>query len=337
MEASFEMPIQTAMAGTNPAKRSIRHPALLSGLVLILTVVLAMSSFGQGTTGSITGVVSDSSGALVVGASVAVVELTTNATRTVKTSDAGTYTVTQLLPGQYSVKVDKPGFKTSQQSDITLQIDQVAQIDVRLQVGSEDTTVVVTSTAPVIQTTDSSVGLVVDSQTIQNTPLNGRLSVMGLIAIAPGVQGAGAQDQLAVRGITPSIGTGTRNSYGGMGDRLDGVTNQEVTLERGEAEIPSLDAISEFKFISTGAPAEFNEPAQLVIVSASGGNRFHGEGFEYNRSKGTGAKEWVAGALPRPPYSATNLAAISPAPLRFRASTMARTAASSSWLLRDSI
>jgi hypothetical protein len=80
------------------------------------------------------------------------------------------------------------------------------------------------------------------------------------------------------------------------------VTNQEVTLERGEAEIPSLDAISEFKFISTGAPAEFNEPAQLVIVSASGGNRFHGEGFEYNRSKGTGAKEWVAGALPRPPY-----------------------------------
>src|SRR6202041_2504573 len=52
----------------------------------------------------------------------------------------------------------------------------------------------------------------------------------------------------------------------------------------------------------TGAPAEFNEPAQLVIVSASGGNQFHGEGFEYNRSKGTGAKEWVAGALPRPPY-----------------------------------
>jgi hypothetical protein len=161
--------------------------------------------------------VSDSSGALVAGANVTVVEVTTNAARTVKTSDAGTYTVTQLLPGQYSVKVDKPGFKRSEQNDITLQIDQVAQIDVKLQIGSQETTVVVTSTAPVIQTTDSSVGLVVDSQAIQNTPLNGRLSVMGLIAIAPGVQGAGAQDQLAVRGITPSIGTGTRNSYGGMG------------------------------------------------------------------------------------------------------------------------
>jgi hypothetical protein len=246
--------------------------------------------------------VTDSSGALVADANVTVTNVATNGAKTVKTSNAGTYTITELLPGQYTVKVDKSGFKSYVQNDITLQIDQVSKIDAQLEVGSAETTVVVTSTAPVIQTTDSSVGLVVDSQAIQNTPLNGRLSVMGLIAIAPGVQGAGAQDQLAVRGITPSIGTGTRNSYGGMGDRLDGVTNQEVTLERGEAEIPSLDAISEFKFISTGAPAEFNEPAQLVIVSASGGNQFHGEAFEYNRSKGTGAKEWVAGALPRPPY-----------------------------------
>ena len=125
---------------------------------------------------------------------------------------------------------------------------------------------------------------------------------MGLIALAPGVQGAGAQDQLAVRGVTPSIGTGTRNSYGGFGSTLDGVTNQEVTLQRGEAEVPSLDAIAQFKVISTGAPAEFNQPAQMVVVSKSGTNQLHGGILEYNRSKGTSAKAFFGGALPRPPY-----------------------------------
>jgi hypothetical protein len=110
MKATLEMPIQTTTAGTNPAQRCNWRSVFISSLVIMLTLLLIPSLFGQGTTGSITGVVSDSSGALVAGANVTVVEVTTNAARTVKTSDAGTYTVTQLLPGQYSVKVDKPGF-----------------------------------------------------------------------------------------------------------------------------------------------------------------------------------------------------------------------------------
>ena len=88
-------------------------------------------------------------------------------------------------------------------------------------------------------------GQVIDSQSIQNTPLNGRLSVMGLIALSPGVQGVGAQDQLAVRGLTYAVGTGSRNAYGGLGSTLDGVVNKEVTLQRSEPEIPSLDALAD--------------------------------------------------------------------------------------------
>lgn len=302
MKHQFKIPTRAAAGSLYLQKRAPEYTLLFFALATTLALVLAPDSFGQGITGSITGTVTDPSGAAVARASVTVSNLETSAVRTVTTSDAGTYAVTQLQPGPYNVKIQKANFNTFQQSRVVLQIDQIALVNAKLQVGSRDTTISVTSAAPVIETSDSSVGLVVDNQAIQNTPLNGRLSVMGLIAIAPGVQGAGAQDQLAVRGITPSIGTGARNSYGGMGDRLDGATNQEVTLERGEAEIPSLDAISEFKFISTGAPAEFNEPAQLIIASASGGNRLHGEAFEYNRSKGTGAKEWSAGALRRPPY-----------------------------------
>lgn len=302
MKTLLEMPKQTIKRGIPPAKRPFFCSVLFPALLFLFCSGQGATLFGQGITGSITGTVTDASGAAIAGATVTVRAIETNAIRTTTTSSVGSYTVTQLPPGQYSVKIDSAAFKSFQQNGITLEINQVAQINAQLTVGSQQETVEVTDAAPVIQTQDSSVGLVVDSQTIQNTPLNGRLSVVGLIALAPGVQGAGAQDQLAVRGVTPSIGTGTRNSYGGVGSTLDGVTNQEVTLQRGEGEVPSLDAISEFKVLTNGAAAEFNQPAQIIVVSKSGTNQLHGEVLEFNRSKGTGAKEFFGGALPRPTY-----------------------------------
>ncbi|HEX4758526.1 MAG TPA: carboxypeptidase-like regulatory domain-containing protein [Terracidiphilus sp.] len=260
----------------------------------------------QGITGSITGTVSDPSGAVIGGANVTVRQEETNAIRMVVTSDAGTYTVTQLQPGHYAIKVEKAGFKAQEQRGITLVIDQSALINIQLTVGSQSENVEVTSTGPVIQTEDSSVGQVIDAQAIQNTPLNGRLSVMGLIALAPGMQGVGAQDQMATRGLTFAAGTGSRNAYGGLGVSFDGVVNKEVTLQRGEPEIPSLDALSQFKVLANGAAAEFNEPTQVIVVSSSGTNAFHGELFEFNRSKGTAAKTYSfttpATTPARPPY-----------------------------------
>jgi hypothetical protein len=300
MNTFLEMPI----AITTTSRQRRWASILLAALVLLAT--LAPKAVGQGITGSITGTVTDPTGAPIAGASVTIREVETNAVRVETTSDAGTYTVTQLAPGKYSVTVDKTAFKTFAQKDLTLQIDQVLEINAQLQVGSLSETVEVTSSAPVIQTDDSSVGSVIDSQAIQNTPLNGRLGINGLIALAPGVQGVGAQDQLDTRGVTAAIGTGSRNAYGGLGSTLDGVTNQEVTLQRGEGEVPSLDAIGEFKVLSNGAPAQFNQPAQIIVVSASGTNKLHGEGFEFNRSKGTAAKTDylppTGTAPPRPPY-----------------------------------
>ncbi|MGB7264855.1 MAG: TonB-dependent receptor [Terracidiphilus sp.] len=276
----------------------------IASLLVALFLLLSASKAGhsQGITGSMTGVVTDPSGAVVAGATVTIRQTETNAARTAETSEAGTFTVTQLPPGHYTVKVEKAGFKAFQQSGITLTIDQVAQINAQLTVGSASQSVEVTSTGPVIQTEDSSVGQVIDSQAIQNTPLNGRLSVMGLIALAPGVQGVGAQDQLAVRGLTYAVGTGSRNAYGGLGSTLDGVINKEVTLQRSEPEVPSLDALSQFKVLTTGAPAEFNEPSQVIVVTASGSNQYHGELLEYNRSKGTSAKPYFGAGKARPPY-----------------------------------
>jgi hypothetical protein len=267
-----------------------------------LLVASLQAAHAQGITGSITGTVTDPSGAVVAGATVTVKETNTNAVKTVVTSEVGTYTVTPLPPGNYSVKVERAGFSTKTQTGIVLVIDQSALINVQLAVGSQEQMIEVTDTSAAIQTEDSSVGQVIDSKSIQNTPLNGRLSVMGLIALAPGMQGVGAQDQMATRGLTFAAGTGSRNSYGGVGTTFDGVINKEVTLQRSEPEIPSLDALSQFKVLSTGAPAEFNEPTQVIVVSSSGTNAFHGELFEFNRSKGTAAKSYFNGATARPPY-----------------------------------
>jgi len=287
--------------GRNSRKKTaVQH--FLALFLFVLSLGATPALLAQGITGTITGTVTDSTGAAIPGATVTVKDVATNAVHTVTTSDVGSYTVTQLPPGQYNVTVAKATFKGYKQTAITLSIDQVAQINAELTVGGTDQTVEVTSTGPTIQTEDSSVGSVIDSQAIQNTPLNGRLGINGLVALAPGVQGVGAQDQLDTRGVTAAIGTGGRNAYGGLGSTLDGVTNQEVTLQRGEGEVPSLDAIAEFKILTTGAPAEFNQPAQIIVVSASGTNKLHGEGFEFNRSKGTGAKSYFSGSQARPPY-----------------------------------
>ncbi|SEG37160.1 Carboxypeptidase regulatory-like domain-containing protein [Bryocella elongata] len=256
----------------------------------------------QGITGTITGTVSDPSGAAVPGATVTITQPTTNTVHTITTSDNGSFTLTQLPPGDYIVKVDHAGFQSYRQTGVHLTIDQTLSLAPTLTVGEVSQVVEVSGGAPVIQTDDSSVGSVIEAQAIQNTPLNGHLSVMGLMVLAPGIQGVGAQDQLATRGLTVAAGTGSRNAYGGLASTLDGVSNAEVTLQRAEPEVPPLDAISQFKFISTGAPAEFGQPAALIVASASGTNQFHGELLEYNRSKGMGAKGYFSGSSARPPY-----------------------------------
>lgn len=302
----LEQPKRTVGAERLPTKRFNWFRAIIGSLMVLSAMAVSETSFGQGITGSVTGTVTDSSGASLSGATVTVHQIDTNSNRTVTTSDVGSYTVTQLAPGRYSVKVEKPGFETFQHSTFTLAIDQVAKIDASLTIGSAQQTVTVTGEEPVIQTETSSVGLVVDSSTIQNTPLNGHVSILGLINLVPGVQDVAAQDQVPVRGVTLAFGTNQRNSYGDAGFTFDGVTNMEVELQRGEGEVPPLDAISQFKVITQGAPAEFNQPNQVIVVSASGGNALHGEVLEFNRSRGTGAKPYFFGAASaapaRPPY-----------------------------------
>ena len=299
MNFGFEMPLGSTRPRRIQARACTLYFSLFVGLLLVLVMAMPRCTFAQGTTGSIKGTVTDQTGATVQGATVTVVEIGTNATHSVTTSEIGSYAIPNLPNGQYTVTVSKTAFKNFKRSDIVLQIDQIVQVNAQLTVGSAGESIEVTDAPPVLQTEDSSVGQVIDSEAIQSAPLNGRLGLMGLIAQAPGIQGVGPQDQLATRGETFAAGTGSRNSYGGLGSTFDGVTNAEITLQRAEPEVPSLDAISQFKVLSTGSPAEFGQPTQVIVVSASGTNKFHGELLEYNRSKGTQAKYYFSpGARP---------------------------------------
>jgi len=272
--------------------------SLLVGLLCSLPRV----AMAQGTTASLTGAIVDPTGALVPDAQVTIRNVDTNAVRVVQSAANGNYIAPQLSPGHYILDVEKAGFQSYEQRAITLTIGQTAEIDVTLQVGSESQKVTVTAGAPIIQTQDSSVGSLVDAATIVNTPLNGRLSIIGLIALAPGVQGAGSQDQIPVFGVTPSVGTGSRNSYGGVGFTLDGAVNTNGGIQRGEGEVPPLDGLAEFRVISSGVPAEFAQPTQITVVTKGGANALHGMLLEFNRVAATSAKNYFAGALPKPKY-----------------------------------
>lgn len=270
--------------------------------------LLSAVAHAQGITGTISGTVTDVSGAVVPDATITVTQTQTNESRTVRSSSSGSYAIPQLAPGTYNVRVTRDGFGTFEQTGIVLNIDQKAEINPSLKVGSEATTVDVSAAPPTLQTEDSSLGLVVDAATIQNTPLNSHTSVIGLLQLAPGVQNTGAQDQVPNRGVTPAIGSSQRNAYGDLNFSLDGVRNVYVTLQRPLAEVPPLDLVSQFKVITSGAAAEFGQPDQVVVVSASGTNTFHGELVEYNRGKGTAAKNYsfAGAAAPARPYFERN-------------------------------
>jgi len=246
--------------------------------------------FGQGGTGSITGSVTDTSGAVVPGVVVTATNQGNGFKRETTVTSAGEYSLGGLQPGVYTVTAGERQFKTFSMKDVKLEVDQVARIEVRLEVGSITEVVEVTSQTALLQTEQSSVGAVVDQQKIVDFPLNGRNFVqLGLLL--PGVnEGDGGTANgsgnvpgggISIAGMRPE-----QNSF-----LLDGTINtdqyQNILVAR-----PSVDAIQEFKIQTSSYSAEFGKGAggQINVVTRSGTNQLHGTLFEFNRNNAVQAR-----------------------------------------------
>ncbi len=262
------------------------HLATYLGFSLIWLLLFIPALFAQ-THGEITGVVIDSSGAAITGARVVVTNIATGATRAVMTNSDGVYNFASLLPARYSLKVEQTGFKTAVRDYIQLEVQQVARIDISLEVGSVGETVTITGQAALLSSESTTVGTVIENKRIVDLPLNGR-NFLQLVATAPNVSfGFGQAGQADAR----QGGTRSNQQISVAGQRsyfnrftIDGVENTDVNFNT-PIILPSIDALQEFK-VQTGVfPAEFGRASTQINVSTkSGGREYHGAVFEFLRN-----------------------------------------------------
>jgi hypothetical protein len=260
------------------------------GLVLALLFALNGAHIhAQVDRATISGLVKDSNGGALPGATVSVTSLGTGVESRDQTGEAGAYTVANLIPGRYTVEVELQGFKKSSQV-VTLEVGQRARLDIELALGNFSETVTVAETAQLLATGDANLGAVIPQSQVSNLPLAIR-NWDDLLALVPGVQG----DRYTDQGGGTSFGrTGGINVHGARALQnnflLDGVDNnsisenvQELTTQVSR---PSVDAIQEFKVVTSPYSAEYGRsPGAAISVSTkSGTNSFHGTGYEYFRN-----------------------------------------------------
>ena len=281
--------------------RTLLFRALLIAANLSLTVLSAMA---QTTTGSIIGLVTDSTGAAVPNATVTVTRVDTGIATKTTTNSSGNYVVTPLQSGPYSVTVEAQNFKKSVSGGITLNVQDRIAVNVTLEVGQVTETVEVQGAAPPLQTDTSYLGQVVDSQKIVDLPLNGRFFTrLAVLTAGAAPTAPGARDErtggFSANGVRPY-----QNNY-----LLDGIDNnslsEDLTNEASFVVGPSPDAIAEFKVQTNSMSAEFGRSGGAVmnVTLKSGTNQFHGSVFEFLRNSALDAKNFFDPATgPTPPF-----------------------------------
>ena len=274
----------------------------LQALVLMAVVFLVGSgalAIAQGTSGSLTGQVTDPTGAAVVGATVTLTNVDTNLIQKETSDNTGSYLLKPVMPGQYSLTINAKGFAVYVQRGIVITANQYATQDVHLRIASASNEVVtVTADAELINTTSAELGSTVNEAAISGLPLDGR-DPSSLVLLAPGTVnvlnhgGEGIQT-----GFSFPTETGASASGGRQGSTfymLDGVTNMD-NYNLLTSTFPNADATQEFKVITSnyGAQYGFAPGAVVSVATKSGSNEFHGGAFWYVRNNAMNATDWFS-------------------------------------------
>ncbi|MGH9438079.1 MAG: carboxypeptidase regulatory-like domain-containing protein, partial [Terriglobia bacterium] len=281
----------------NPFFRAIRY-------ILLLLVCLAVPLMlpAQNATSTIFGTVTDPTGALVPNAQITAHNVATGVAYPTTTNGRGSYRITQLPPGSYTLEVKHSGFAAKQTRPFTLVVGESSQQNVALATGAVTQTVSVTASSVLLNTESSSVGQIIQNQQIEQLPLNGR-DFLTLTSLSPGVTPV-------VSGISSpaSAWTGTQTvsvDIGGLREDdtsylVDGIETRNAWYGA-DGLLPSVDAVQEFRLQQVGSSAAFDDGAAFVsIVTRSGTNQLHGTAYEFLRNNDFDARNFFDSGPPPP-------------------------------------
>ncbi len=256
--------------------------------------MVAASALAQQTTATLTGIVTDASGAPVSNVRVRATSIRTNAVRETNTNDAGSYTLPFLAAGEYNIDTTKEGFQSGKVTGLTLQVGLTARVDMQINVGNVGESINVQANAATLQTENATVGSVIDAQKIVDLPLNGR-NFIQLAQLIPGAQ-AGTPGSITVRRGRGSIGQ-QDSSFGSTGFSANGSRDTANRFFLDGVEVmdydamtysfsPSVDSLAEFKVETANYSAESGGApgGHINMLTKRGGNAFHGTVWEFNRN-----------------------------------------------------
>src|SRR5277367_4500069 len=282
------------MSLLHDARSSFRFLSYITLACVCAFLGQSRNAFAQVDEGSIKGVVTDQTGAVVPNAKVTLLNTDQGLALETTTTSGGEYTFTPVRIGHYSVSVTAPGFSTTTQQNLQVNVSQNLRVDVQLKAGSATQTVEVTAAPPQMQTQDASVGQVVNEQSVNNLPLNGR-NFTFLAQISAGVntpqadsRGNAANGAFAANGLRPA-----QNNY-----LLDGIDNNSDNVDflngTNFVVLPPPDAIAEFKVQTSDFSAELGRAAGAVLNATvkSGTNGIHGAAWEFFRNDVLDAADW---------------------------------------------
>ncbi len=268
---------------------------------LIAFAIVLNIGYGQSTSGSLVGSVTDSTGAAIQGAKVRVTNTATSASFETMTNEAGDYSVANLPPATYAIHAELKGFRSVEVTELRLLLNQALRTDIRMEPGAVEQSITVTAGASVVQSESSSVGNNIDAHSVVTLPLNGRTLDRLILVTAGNTSDSPSNPKLA----------GSLH-WGGNVFTMDGVYFNDTgnggaaySYRTALSTTPSVDTIQEFKIETTNAKAEHEGSAAVSIITKSGSNQFHGSLFEFNRNKELAANAYFSNAnrVARPPFN----------------------------------
>jgi hypothetical protein len=292
----------------------------LRGIVVVILILFGCASAVMGQTGTATlsGIVTDESGGLIVKAELELKSADRGFVTTTKSNNDGIYVFTGIFPGAYQITIRKAGFKQVDFVDLVLNTQDHVQQNFRLQVGSMSESVTINAWPDAMPTDNAAIGLLVGRDFIDNMPLNGR-SLWDLIGLTPGTVGLSVNGQYSDANYftVDGVSANTQPSYNPQG--FAGVASPVSVIGTTQPLVP-LDALQEFKVQTAGYSAEYGRQpgGQFALTTRSGGNVYHGSLYDYLRNTVFDANNWFlnASGSPRPPEHQNDFGGTFSGPIR---------------------